>query len=137
MGSDLYVNVERRRLGNRFGSLFEGPSTELASGIIVHAFGDCDQESPSGKLSGYLTPAEFKKMQEHDECPWRLDEPYWVRKISGQEFCDIIRERRWKTLQDGDFADLQCGPELRSFAAMVRSLLDDGLEVNVWCWHSQ
>lgn len=138
MGSDLYCNVEcRDRSGFGFHQLFDGPSTFLARGIIVDAFGDCNETSASGKLDGYLTSAEWRKMQEHEECPWRLDEPYWVRKLSGQEFCDIIRERRWKTLQDGDYYDLECGPELRSFAAMVKSLLADGMEVNIWCWHSQ
>lgn len=76
-------------------------------------------------------------MQEHPECPWRLDEPYWVRLLDGQEFVDIVRERRWKTLQDGDYADLECGPELRGFATMVAALLAEGVRVRVWCWHSQ
>jgi len=137
MGSDPYVSVECRRHGNHFGDLFEGPSTCLARGIVVDAFGDCDPESPIAQFPGYLTHAEWTKMQSHEECPWRLDEPYWVRKVTGAEFVGIVRERRWRTLQDGDFADTECDPELRAFAAMVESLLADGLDVNVWCWHSQ
>jgi hypothetical protein len=74
---------------------------------------------------------------DHEDCPWRLDEPYWVRLLDGQTFVDIVHEKRWKTLQDGDFADVECSPELRAFAVKVGILLSEGLFVRVWCWDSQ
>lgn len=142
MGSDLYISIDVQHDGGGhrdpkvWSALWEGPSTDLARGSVVDAFRDfADRESDP--RSGYLSGDEIRRMQEHPECPWRLDEPYWVRCLDGQEFVDIVRERRWKTLQDGDFADKQCGPELRGFAAMVAALLADGVHVRVWCWHSQ
>jgi hypothetical protein len=135
MGSDLYISIDvqhddKGRDPEVWSELWEGPSTALARGIVVDAF-------KSDSRSGYLSGDELRRMREHPDCPWRLDEPYWVRKLDGQEFVDIVRERRWKTLQDGDYADLECGPELRGFAAMVAALLADGVRVRVWCWHSQ
>jgi hypothetical protein len=58
--------------------------------------------------------------------------PYWVRKLPGKEFVAIVREKRWQKLQDGDFADRECTPELRAYAAMVESLLAEGIDVYVW-----
>ena len=142
MGSDLYIsiNVQHDDGGHRdpkvWSSLWEGPSDGLARGVIVDAFGDCDDRECDPR-PGYLSGAEVQRMQEHPECPWRLDEPYWVRLLDGQEFVAIVQERRWQSLQDGDFSDLECGPELRGFAAMMAELLAEGVRVRVWCWHSQ
>jgi len=142
MGSDLYISIDVRHTRgldpNPWGTLFDGPSKALDRGIVVDAFGDCDAGSPVGpSASGHLSHTEWAEMSEHEECPWRLDEPYWVRKINGEEFVAIIKEKRWQKLQDGDFHDRECSPELRGFAALVASLLADGLDVRVWCWHSQ
>lgn len=126
MGSDLYLNVETRsgpsRSEEHWGALFDGPSCALARGTVVDAFGTSDQLG--GTAAGYLTHDEWAKMAEHPECPWRLDEPYWVRCIEGVEFVAIVREN-------------ECSADLRAFAALVESLLNDGLQVRVWCWNSQ
>ena len=136
MGSDLYISIDVRPAGRKtWSSLWDGPSTFLARGPVVDAFGTSEHAGDTAR--GYLTGAQIKERGEHPECPWRLDEPYWVRLIPGPEFCAIIRERRWAPLQDGDWAHLQCRPELRGFAALVESLISEGLEVVVWCWHSQ
>jgi hypothetical protein len=137
MGSDLYVSIEvGYQNATAWLALFKGRSMDLARGIIVDAFGDCaDRESDP--RPGYLTGAEIRDRQDHDECPWKLDEPYWVRLVPGEEFASIVRDKRWRILQDGDLADLECGPELRAVAALVEALLVEGLPVRVWCWHSQ
>ena len=137
MGSDLYVSVEVRNSVGTWSSLFEGPSCALARGIIVDAFGGARSDGEYQGRTGYLIGNEVRIRAEHPECPWRLYEPYWVRSVDGREFCAIVRERRWRTLQDGDYADLECGPELRAYASMIESLLADGQDVRVWCWHSQ
>lgn len=135
MGSDLYIGIDVQNPNGTWSRLFDGPSQALARGIIVDAFDECDARDSS---HGYLTPSEMVRMAETDRnCSWRNDEPYWVRQIGGQFFCDIIRERRWRLLQDGDFHDKECSPELRAFAAAVKSLMDDGCAVRIWCWHSQ
>jgi hypothetical protein len=72
-------------------------------------------------------------MQEHEECPWRLDEPYWVRSISGDEFVRIVGDQPWKA----DWPECDAGPHLRAVAAMVQSYIKDGVGVRVWLWHSQ
>lgn len=136
MGSDLYACVERQS-ATTYVWWEVARTRDLARGIIVDAFGDCDPTSEAAKFGGYLTHDEWVQRQEHAECPWRLDEPYWVRLIPGEEFVAIVFERRWQTLQDGDFRDLRCSPELNAVAAMVESLLTDGVPVRVWCWHSQ
>jgi len=143
MGSDLYLNIEVRhpntpqRNSKVWCPLFDGPSTALERGIVVDAFGDPDPEAPVAKAGGYLTFAEWTQLAEHPECPWRLDEPYWVRCIPGEEFCAIVVEKRWQKLQDGDYHDEECSPELRAFAVLVKNMLVEGLDVRVWCWHSQ
>jgi hypothetical protein len=146
MGSDLYVSIDVRHPNDPnwnpdyWAQLFEGPSHALARGPVVDAFGDCDPDSDVGPSApGHLTAAEWETMATHPECPWLHDDPYWVRKLGGLEFVSIIREKRWQHLQDGDFRDLECGPELRSCAALVESLLCESplLDVRVWCWHSQ
>ena len=142
MGSDMYISIEVRHDGpgrdpSVWSRMWQGPSGPIARGIVVKAFGDC----PDGGVdtrTGYLSRDEVLAQQETMfRCPWRFDEPYWVRLVHGDEFCDIVRERRWKSLQGGDYADMECGPELRGFAAMVAALMADGVEVRVWCWHSQ
>jgi hypothetical protein len=60
-----------------------------------------------------------------------------VRLIPGEEFVAIVREKRWQRLQDGDFHDVECSPELRAVAAMVDSFLKEDVPVQIWCWHSQ
>jgi len=57
-----------------------------------------------------------------------------VRKIDGQEFLAILRERRWQTF---DFTDLEASADLKALAALVSSLIDSGKIVRVWMWHSQ
>lgn len=150
MGSDLYVSIEVRhpntphRDPKTWSELWEGPSQGLARGIVVEAFGHAPDDVTVARKNvwradadGYLTRAEWVKRAEHPECPWRLDEPYWVRCIPGQEFVAIVHEKRWQKLQDGDFKDTECSPELRCFAVMVDGLMAEGLDVRVWCWHSQ
>lgn len=149
MGSALYISVDVRHVNDprinpkHWAEMFEGPSKALERGTIVDAFGDCDPDAPIAKASGYLSHDEWKKMAEHPECPWRLDEPYWIRRVDGPEFVAIVREKRWQKLEDADFRInspdpvRECSAELRAYAAMVESLLADGCEVHVWCWHSQ
>ena len=144
MGSDLYLSVDVhypdwRDEPYEYAPLFTRRSTFLARGIVVDAFDVMDERTPE---NGYLADDEFTKMQKRRDCPWRDAEPYWVRKIDGAEFVAIVREKRWQRIQkapDGsfDFADQECSPELRAYAAMVESLLADGCGVRVWCWHSQ
>lgn len=142
MGSHLYLNIEVRHSNDprynqkNWSAIFDGPSRYLDKGVIVDAFGNSPDE-PVGQLSGYLDASEWREMAEHPECPWRLDDPYWVRRIEGSEFVAIVREKRWQKLQDGDFHDLECTAELRAFAALVESLLNDKCDVEVYCWHSQ
>ncbi len=138
MGSDLYVSVECSYPaddGPRWWSMFEGGSTDLARGIVVDAFGDSYSERVEG--DGYLRDDERAVERARPDCPWRDDAPYWIRLLDGQVFSNIVREKRWQKLQDGDFTRLECKAELRAVAAMVDSLLRDGLLVRVWCWHSQ
>lgn len=143
MGSDLYISIDVRhpndpyRNSDHWVTIFDGPSTFLARGSIVDAFGDCNSDARIAHAPGYLTHAEWTKVAMRPECPWKLDEPYWVRCIEGPEFVAIIREKRWQKPQDGDFYALECSAELRAYAAMVESLLADECEVRVWCWHSQ
>jgi hypothetical protein len=131
MGSDLYASVERQHPNGYWSAVTEYRTAALARGIVVDAFGDCDPDASMGKAGGYLTRAEWVAM------PWRLDEPYWVRLVPGEEFVAIVREKRWQHLQDGYYHDKECSPELRAVAAMVESFLTEGVPVRVWCWHSQ
>ena len=138
MGSDLYISIETQRPGNAWSKLFEGPSTDLARGVVVDAFGTSKQSmQPDSKTLGYVAHTERDAMAAYAATPWLNDEPYWVRLIPGQTFVDIVRERRWRLLQDGDFHDTECSEELRGFAVMVDNMMDNGLDVRVWCWHSQ
>jgi hypothetical protein len=142
MGSDLYISIERQWPNGHWSHLFEGPSDGLDRGIVVNAFGEGPREKWEIQEIGedprtYVPPERWLAMRDHPECPWHLDEPYWVRLIDGKEFVDIIREKRWQKLQDGDFGDLECSPELRAYAALVESLLSEGVPVQVWAWHSQ
>ena len=57
--------------------------------------------------------------------------------MTEEEFVATVREKRWQRLQDGDYHDEECSPELRAVAAMVESFLGEGVPVRVWCWHSQ
>lgn len=132
MGSDLYLNVEYQNENGSWSSMFDGPSRPIDRGIVIYAFGDSDLEGP-----GYLTRGQWKVIAEHPECPWHLDNPYWVRWLEGQEFVSIVQEKRWQKLQDGDFADRECSPALRAYSALVQSLINEGLKVRVWCWESQ
>jgi|HubBroStandDraft_2_1064218.scaffolds.fasta_scaffold07412_12 hypothetical protein len=137
MGSDLYASVERQYPNGYWSTVTNYQTSALARGVVVCAFGDCDPDAPMGKAGGYLTHAEWVAMQDHEKCPWRLDEPYWVRLVPGEEFVTTVREKRWQRLQDGDYHDEECSPELRAVAAMVESFLVEGVPVRVWCWHSQ
>ena len=138
MGSNLYISVERQSIhNNNWFDLFDGPSAALDRGIVVDAFGNEDPEESIGREPGYLSRERWLEMAKHPECPWRRSEPYWVRLIYGAEFSAIVREKRWQQLQDGDFSDLECSPQLRAFAALVESMLKDGICVRVYCWHSQ
>ncbi len=154
MGADLYISIDRRggtdpKVFDQavWRTMFDGRSQALARGIIVEAFGTCgatpeerEENSPQNPVNhaeGYLTFPEWSHMQVHPECAWRLDEPYWVRRVDGREFVAIVREARWKTLEEGAFADQEADVDLKAFAAMVESLLTAGCEVRVWCWHSQ
>jgi hypothetical protein len=131
MGSDLYASVERQHPNGYWSAVTEFRTAALARGIVVDAFGDCDPDAPMGKASGYLTRAEWIAM------PWLSDYPYWVRLIPGEEFVATVREKRWQRLQDSDYHDEECSPDLRAVAAMVESFLEEGVPVRVWCWHSQ
>jgi len=138
MGSNLYISIDRKFPNGNWSELFDGPSRALDRGIVVDAFGDCIRnvwEDPDPRE--YIDPAEWREMAKHPECPWRLDEPYWVRLIEGAEFVAIVREKRWQKLQDGDFSDRECTPDLRAFAALVESLLKEGIPVRVYAWCSQ
>jgi hypothetical protein len=143
MGSDLDISIEVRhpntphRDPKHWSALFGGPSKALDRGIVVDAFGDSDPETLVGQKDGYLNHVEWTQRAEHPECPWRLDEPYWVRCIPGQEFVDIVVQKHWQKLQDGDYKDKECSAELRAFATIVKHMLVEGLDVRVWCWHSQ
>jgi hypothetical protein len=140
MGSDLYCSIERQYPNGYWSPLWCGRSHALARGIVVDAFGACDYNGEQGlipRLNGYLTHAEQKEMAEKNyDCPWD-EEAYWVRQLSGAEFVRIIRDKDWQKLQDGNFHDVECNPQLRSFAALVESLLAENVPVRVWCWHSQ
>jgi hypothetical protein len=132
MGSDLYACVEyRTHSGAWLAAIHQ--TTFLARGPIVDFFGDCDDENPITQAGGYLSGGEWRDMQEHDECPWRLDEPYWVRLIAGEEFVRTVRQEPWKV----EWPELEAGPHLHAVAAMVESYIKDGVGVQVWCWHSQ
>lgn len=137
MGSDLYASVERQHPNGYWSAVMQYRTCALARGIVVDAFGDCDPDAPMSRAGGYLTRAEWVDMQDHQECPWLLDEPYWVRLVPGEEFVAIVREKRWQRLQDGYYHDEECSPDLRAVAAMVDSFLAEGVPVRVWCWHSQ
>ena len=140
MGSNLYISIDRQNQGGNgyWSALFDGPSRALDRGIVVDAFGDGPREDwDDADPREYVDPAKWREMAKHPECPWRLDEPYWVRCIEGAEFVAIVREKRWQKLQDGDFADRECSPDLRAFTALVESLLNEGTPVRVWAWHSQ
>jgi hypothetical protein len=139
MGSDLYISIDRQYPNGHWSPLFDGPSRALARGPVVDAFGGAPREEwedGDPDLRDYVDPAKWREMAKHPECPWRLDEPYWVRCIEGAEFVAIVREKRWQKLQDGDFADCECSLDLRAFAALVEALLKE-VPVRVWAWHSQ
>ncbi len=138
MGSDLYISIDRQYPHGYWSSVFDGPSCALARWPIVDAFGDGPRESwEDPDPREYIDPAEWRETAKHPECPWHRDEPYWVRLIEGAEFVAIIREKRWQKLRDGDYHDLECKPELRAYAALVESLLKEGVPVRVYAWHSQ
>lgn len=138
MGADLYISVEVKYESGAWLSMWTGASTALARGIIVDAFGYPEEaEGPRAAELGYKSREEQQIIEQHPECPWPPGEPYWVRVIDGNEFSLIVSEQRWQKLQDGDFHDLDCGPELRAMASLVESLVTDDVPVRVWCWHSQ
>lgn len=129
MGSHLYISIDVKHPGDcGWGELFEGKSMPLARSPIADSFGDCVDRGPDDIRQGYLSGVEIRQRAEHPDCPWHLSEPYWVREMSGEEFCGIVVGRR------GD--GLMCGPELWAFGIMVTLLLAQGLAVRVWCWHS-
>jgi hypothetical protein len=137
MGSDLYIAINRQFPNGYWEEIFTGPSAPLERGIVINAFGSANP-TDGEPTTDYVPKATWEKgVAKHPECPWRLDEPYWVRKITGQEFVAIVREKRWQKLQDGDFADHECGPLLRAYAALVESLLAENVAVVVFCWDSQ
>lgn len=131
MGSDLYACVEYQASSTWWPITYQ--TADLARGPIVYFFGDCDSDSQVGQASGYLSHTEWIKMQDHEECPWRLSEPYWVRLITGEEFARIVRDEPWKK----EWPMLDAGPHLRAVAAMVESYIKDNVGVRVWCWQSQ
>jgi hypothetical protein len=145
MGSYLYISIERQWPNGHWSYIFEGPSTALQRDIVVvAAFGDGPREEWEDKdPRTYVPPERWREMQNHPECPWRLHEPYWVRLIDGKEFIDIVREKIWQKLPYGYFGisnadpNLECSPQLRAYAALVESLLNEGVPVQVWAWHSQ
>lgn len=141
MGSDLYISIDVRGPKTptwdpkHWSEMSEGPSCALARGIVSDVFKDVGEAVVPPGLN-----------ERHPECPWRLDEPYWIRKVDGQVFCDVVREKRWQTQgttdEDGDprydaRPEKEPEPKLRAYAALVASLLADGCEVRVWCWESQ
>jgi hypothetical protein len=136
MGSDLYACVEYQvpKTDNWF---VVHQTTDIARGPVVDSFGDI-----YGTRPGHLTGPQWKKMQEHEECPWRLDEPYWVRLIPGEEFACTVRGEPWlaeysESKLDPTDNPYQAGTHLRAIAAMIESYIKDGISVRVWCWHSQ
>ena len=112
--------------------LFDGPSRALDRGCICETF----------KRTG-LEHHPTREESKHPECPWRFDEPYWIRELTGTEFVAVVREKRWQTLKDDEDQIFraeptkECSPELRGFAALVESLLAEDCDVRVWCWESQ
>lgn len=126
MGSHLYVDIVVQQPGGSWHEIFTGRSTFLAKGPVVEHFGSLDPDEPSYSGEGYLTHDQIVERQQHEECPWRLQEPYWVRQVSGASF-----------LFDSNRIGTETCYELRAFAAMVASLIADGFEVHVWCCHSQ
>jgi hypothetical protein len=142
VGAHLYAHIEAqfRGISTRdprvWCSLWEGPSCALGRDSVAGAFGVQDGWDDDEPLlrEGYLSPPEVLEHSVHEECPWRLDDPYWVRLVEGEEFSAIVREERWRST---DHPDAECGPELRAFATLVESLLTMGHGVRVWCWESQ
>ena len=141
MGSDLYISIDTQNPNGTWSPLWEGPSTELARGVVVDAFGTAaDSSRPDAEALGYLPQDQWEPA--FSDAPWIRDEPYWIRRLNGHQFCEIVRDKHWQRIQkapDGsyDFADKECQPELRAFASLVQSLLNEGHAVRVWCWHSQ
>lgn len=133
MGSDLYACVEYRAPNGTWWPITRYQTGPLASGPIVDYFGDCDSTTPVGQRDGHLNHGEWTRMQEHEECPWRRAEPYWVRLIPGEEFARTVRNELWKA----EYPTQHAGPHLRAVGAMVESYIKDGVGVRVWCWHSQ
>lgn len=133
MGSALYASVEYQASNGTWWPVTQYQTADLASGPVVDFFGDCDPDSPLGNKDGYLSHVEWTRMQDHEECPWRLAEPYWVRLIPGEEFVRTVREQPWKK----EWPEKEAGPHLRAVAAMVESYMKDSIGVRVWCWHSQ
>ncbi len=131
MGSDLYLAIDNQYANGHWSAVIDTHASAVDRGIVVDAFGDTDKETDVGRLPGYMTHDEWLEMQKHPECPWRLDEPYWVRLLDGAEFVAIVREKRWQKLQDGDFADREL------LAAPARVGGDGAVPVRVWLWHSQ
>jgi hypothetical protein len=137
MGSDLYISIETAHHpdapDDEWSHLWEGPSAALARGDVAAAFGSCADRETDPR-TGYLTSEEIVAMRESPfwTCPWLNDEPYWVRLVSGQDFCDIVHEQHWKTLRgQGALRELQ------AFVALITSLRSNALNVRVWCWESQ
>lgn len=141
MGSDLYISIDTKDAGSEdryWRRIFEGPSTFLARNIVVDAFGGGGESTgPDAESLGYLPHAQWDRVHGYPGAPWKDDEPYWIRQLSGQEFVTIVRDKRWQKLQNGDFHDKECSPELRAYASFVEALQTEGLDVRVWCWHSQ
>src|SRR5271154_3604544 len=100
MGSNLHISIDRQFPNGYWAHLFNGRAV-IDRGPVVDAFGDCDPEAPIRSAAGYLTHEQWVEEAKQCECPWYLDEPYWVRLVDGAEFASIIREKRWQQLQDG------------------------------------
>lgn len=81
---DLYISIERQFPNGRWSALFQGPSTALEPTDAIGAFGDYNPEYETDLE--YIDPTKMREMQVHPRCPWRCQEPYWLRLISGQEF---------------------------------------------------
>jgi hypothetical protein len=140
MGSDLYISIDRQYPNGYWSPLFEVPSSAIARGPVVNAFGEAPRDPWQIEEEGedprtYVPPERWRAMQDDPECPWCLDEPYWVRLIDGKEFVDIVREKRWQKLRSG--AGCECSPDMRAYAALIESFLSEGVPVQVWAWHSQ
>jgi len=135
MGSDLYACVECQAPSGAWYEATKYRTTDLARGPIVDFFGDCDPDSYIAKEDGYLTPTEWRKMQENEwrDCPWRGFDPYWVRLIPGDAFVFTVHQEIWRT----EWPNQEPSPDLCAVAAMVESYLRNGVNVRVWCWHSQ